>query len=198
MYPSTEAVTLEFAAKVQPVQPPGVPFRPVALEGMTGQHRAETSGQAKWITDVPAVDGQAATAPAAPTVHRTSHDDSDGHSPEIVYTPTVKKSTGHALGRLVGVASLCESHLVSICSATLRCVVGHSVMIFAASAGSMIGINPDIPLPCRGHDPRPPRRLPRTPRPVGATDPQRSVNHHKHPWNPVSQQDSAQRTLLGR
>lgn len=48
-----KSVTVEFAAKVQPVPPPaipGVPFRPVVLEGMTVQPRAEVSGQAKWIT----------------------------------------------------------------------------------------------------------------------------------------------------
>jgi hypothetical protein len=41
------------AADVQPVPPEAVgnlPFRPVVLEGLTVQPRAETSGQAKWIT----------------------------------------------------------------------------------------------------------------------------------------------------
>lgn len=45
-----KSVTVEFAAKVQPVPPPavqGMPFRPVVLEGMTVQPRAEVSGQAK-------------------------------------------------------------------------------------------------------------------------------------------------------
>jgi hypothetical protein len=28
----------------------GLPFRPVVLEGMTVSPRAETSGQAKWLT----------------------------------------------------------------------------------------------------------------------------------------------------
>ena len=33
-----------------PAAVPGVPFRPVVLEGLTVQPRAEASGQAKWIT----------------------------------------------------------------------------------------------------------------------------------------------------
>jgi hypothetical protein len=48
-----KSVTVEFACTHQPVPPesvPGVPFRPVVLEGMTVAPRAETSGQAKWIT----------------------------------------------------------------------------------------------------------------------------------------------------
>jgi len=48
-----KSVTVEFASQVQPVPPaavPGVPFRPVVLEGLTVQPRAEASGQAKWIT----------------------------------------------------------------------------------------------------------------------------------------------------
>lgn len=48
-----KSITVEIASKVQPVPPAaanGVPFRPVVLEGMTVQPRAETSGQAKWIT----------------------------------------------------------------------------------------------------------------------------------------------------
>jgi len=48
-----KSVTVEFACAHQPVPPEpvaGVPFRPVVLEGMTVQPRAETSGQAKWIT----------------------------------------------------------------------------------------------------------------------------------------------------
>jgi hypothetical protein len=57
-----KSVTVEFAAKVQPVPPaamPGVPFRPVVLEGMTVQPRAEVSGQAKWITWVIRATGMA-------------------------------------------------------------------------------------------------------------------------------------------
>jgi hypothetical protein len=48
-----KSVTVEFACAHQPVPPEavaGVPFRPVVLEGMTVQPRAEASGQAKWIT----------------------------------------------------------------------------------------------------------------------------------------------------
>ncbi|MCE7008271.1 hypothetical protein LWC34_36470 [Kibdelosporangium philippinense] len=48
-----KSFTVLFAAKVQPVPPaavPGMPFRPVVLEGLSVQPRAETSGQAKWIT----------------------------------------------------------------------------------------------------------------------------------------------------
>jgi hypothetical protein len=58
-----KSVTVEFAAKVQPVPPaamPGVPFRPVVLEGLTVQPRAEVSGQAKWITWVIRATGMAA------------------------------------------------------------------------------------------------------------------------------------------
>jgi hypothetical protein len=61
-----KSVTVEFAAKVQPVPPAaiaGAPFRPVVLEGMTVQPRAEVSGQAKWITWVVRATGM--TAPAA-------------------------------------------------------------------------------------------------------------------------------------
>ncbi|MGH3716822.1 MAG: hypothetical protein ACRDT4_25690 [Micromonosporaceae bacterium] len=48
-----KSITVEIAAKVQPVPPAavnGLPFRPVVLEGLTVQPRAEASGQAKWIT----------------------------------------------------------------------------------------------------------------------------------------------------
>lgn len=48
-----KSITVEIAARVQPVPPAavnGLPFRPVVLEGLTIQPRAETSGQAKWIT----------------------------------------------------------------------------------------------------------------------------------------------------
>jgi hypothetical protein len=61
-----KSVTVELAAKVQPVPPAalaGMPFRPVVLEGMTVQPRAEVSGQAKWITWVVRATGM--TAPAA-------------------------------------------------------------------------------------------------------------------------------------
>jgi hypothetical protein len=61
-----KSVTVEFACAHQPVPPatvPGVPFRPVVLEGMTVAPRAEASGQAKWITWVVRASGM--TAPAA-------------------------------------------------------------------------------------------------------------------------------------
>jgi hypothetical protein len=48
-----KSITVEIAARVQPVPPAaanGLPFRPVVLEGLTVQPRAEVSGQAKWIT----------------------------------------------------------------------------------------------------------------------------------------------------
>jgi hypothetical protein len=48
-----KSITVEIASRVQPVPPgavSGLPFRPVVLEGLTVQPRAETSGQAKWIT----------------------------------------------------------------------------------------------------------------------------------------------------
>ena len=48
-----KSFTVEFVCAHQPVPPEavaGLPFRPVVLEGMTVQPRAETSGQAKWIT----------------------------------------------------------------------------------------------------------------------------------------------------
>jgi hypothetical protein len=48
-----KSVTVEFACAHQPVPPAavaGLPFRPVVLEGMTVAPRAETSGQAKWLT----------------------------------------------------------------------------------------------------------------------------------------------------
>lgn len=63
-----KSVTVEFAAKVQPVPPSalaGMPFRPVVLEGMTVQPRAETSGQAKWITWVIRATGMTAPATAS-------------------------------------------------------------------------------------------------------------------------------------
>lgn len=48
-----KSIAVEIAADVQPVPPEAVgnlPFRPVILEGLTVQPRAEASGQAKWIT----------------------------------------------------------------------------------------------------------------------------------------------------
>jgi hypothetical protein len=65
-----KSVTVEFACAHQPVPPPtvpGVPFRPVMLEGMTVAPRAEASGQAKWITWVIRAAGMAAPAAAIGT-----------------------------------------------------------------------------------------------------------------------------------
>ena len=48
-----KSITVEIASRVQPVLPAavsGLPFRPVVLEGLTIQPRAEMSGQARWIT----------------------------------------------------------------------------------------------------------------------------------------------------
>lgn len=48
-----KSISVEIAADVQPVPPEvarNLPHRPVVLEGLTVQPRAETSGQAKWIT----------------------------------------------------------------------------------------------------------------------------------------------------
>jgi hypothetical protein len=48
-----KSLQVEFTCPHQPVPPAaiaGLPFRPVVLEGMTVAPRAETSGQAKWIT----------------------------------------------------------------------------------------------------------------------------------------------------
>jgi hypothetical protein len=77
-----KSVTVEFAARVQPVPPPvvpGVPFRPVVLEGMTVQPRAEVSGQAKWITWVVRATGMTdptATTASKPTGRATGGADS--------------------------------------------------------------------------------------------------------------------------
>ena len=63
-----KSITVEFTCDVQPVPPaavPGVPFRPVELEGMTVQPRAEAAGQAKWITWVVRATGMKAPSGAA-------------------------------------------------------------------------------------------------------------------------------------
>jgi hypothetical protein len=63
-----KSVTVEFACPHQPVPPesvPGLPFRPVVLEGMTAQPRAEASGQAKWLTWIIRAAGM--TAPGTAT-----------------------------------------------------------------------------------------------------------------------------------
>jgi hypothetical protein len=70
-----KSFTVEFACTHQPVPPaaaPGLPFRPVVLEGMTVQPRAEASGQAKWITWVVRATGMAAPEPAGGGKHMPS------------------------------------------------------------------------------------------------------------------------------
>ncbi len=65
-----KSVTVEFACAHQPVPPeavPGLPFRPVVLEGMTVQPRAEVSGQAKWLTWVIRAVGMTAPGTSAGT-----------------------------------------------------------------------------------------------------------------------------------
>ena len=73
-----KSITVEIAAKVQPVPPAAagnLPFRPVVLEGLTVQPRAETSGQAKWITWVVRATGLRAVevAPAKTTTSAKSN-----------------------------------------------------------------------------------------------------------------------------
>lgn len=64
-----KSISVEIAADVQPVPPEAVgnlPFRPVVLEGLTVQPRAEACGHAKWITWVARVTGlRAVDTPAA-------------------------------------------------------------------------------------------------------------------------------------
>ncbi|MGH3833162.1 MAG: hypothetical protein ACRDRS_22475 [Pseudonocardiaceae bacterium] len=79
-----KSVTVEFACPHQPVPPvsvPGLPFRPVVLEGMTVQPRAEVSGQAKWITWVVRATGMTDPATGSTTskpAGRTGGADSAG------------------------------------------------------------------------------------------------------------------------
>ena len=68
-----KSVTVEFACTHQPVPPEavvGLPFRPVVLQGMTVQPRAEASGQAKWITWTIRATGM--TAPGGATAKGTA------------------------------------------------------------------------------------------------------------------------------
>lgn len=66
-----KSISVEIAADVQPVPPAAVgnlPFRPVVLEGLTVQPRAEVAGQAKWITWVVRATGlRAVDAPTGRT-----------------------------------------------------------------------------------------------------------------------------------
>src|SRR6476469_10351750 len=72
-----KSITVEIASKVQPVPPAtagNLPFRPVVVEGLTVQPRAETSGQAKWITWVVRATGLRAVdaAPAKSTASKSA------------------------------------------------------------------------------------------------------------------------------
>ncbi len=70
-----KSLTVEFACAHQPVPPEaiaGLPFRPVVLEGMTVAPRAETSGQAKWITWVIRATGMSAPGSPSATVMAAS------------------------------------------------------------------------------------------------------------------------------
>ncbi len=70
-----KSVTVEFACPHQPVPPQpvaGAPFRPVVLETMTVAPRAETSGQAKWITWVIRATGMTAPGTSAMAAARSA------------------------------------------------------------------------------------------------------------------------------
>jgi hypothetical protein len=76
---------VEFACQHQPVPPDavaGLPFRPVVLEGMTVAPRAETSGQAKWITWTIRATGMRAPGAAATSVSGTGKPSSGKSSAE--------------------------------------------------------------------------------------------------------------------
>ena len=77
---------VEFACAHQPVPPEavaGLPFRPVVLEGMTVAPRAETSGQAKWITWTIRATGMRAPGTAATNVSGTGKPSSGKSSAEL-------------------------------------------------------------------------------------------------------------------
>jgi hypothetical protein len=66
--PLTEYQSQDDRARNRPVRPrvdeaSGLPFRPVVLEGLTVQPRAEASGQAKWISWVVRTTGMRAVQP---------------------------------------------------------------------------------------------------------------------------------------
>lgn len=64
---------VEFTASVQPAPPeaiPGTVIRPVELDGLTVQPRAEASGQAKWLTWTVRATGMLAPG-GSPTGHTT-------------------------------------------------------------------------------------------------------------------------------
>ncbi|MEV4317816.1 hypothetical protein [Actinocrispum sp. NPDC049592] len=80
-----KSLSIEFAAKVQPVPPqsiPGMPFVPVRLEGLTVQPRAEASGQAKWVTWVVRATGmRAVDAPATSRGSKSGSASGDASKP---------------------------------------------------------------------------------------------------------------------
>jgi hypothetical protein len=78
---------VEFACQHQPVPPDavaGLPFRPVVLEGMTVAPRAETSGQAKWITWTIRATGMRAPGAAATSVSGAGKPSSGKSSAESI------------------------------------------------------------------------------------------------------------------
>jgi hypothetical protein len=84
-----KSVTVEFACAYQPVPPEavaGMPFRPVVLEGVTVQPRAEASGQAKWITWVIRATGM--TTPSTTAGATTSGKTASGKPAAIVAETT--------------------------------------------------------------------------------------------------------------
>ncbi|HET9255617.1 MAG TPA: hypothetical protein VFO16_10495 [Pseudonocardiaceae bacterium] len=95
-----KSVTVEFACCAhQPVPPPavpGVPFRPVVLEGMTVAPRAEASGQAKWITWVIRAAGMSAPAgtgvASTPRERGATPSPAPGSTARPVVSPAVSSS----------------------------------------------------------------------------------------------------------
>jgi hypothetical protein len=86
-----KSVTVEFACAHQPVPPAavaGLPFRPVMLEGVTVAPRAETSGQAKWLTWTIRATGM--TAPSSASADGTA-----------AGKPTSGRSSADTMGRAV-------------------------------------------------------------------------------------------------
>jgi hypothetical protein len=84
-----KSLQVEFACPHPPVPPAaiaGLPFRPVVLEGMTVAPRAETSGQAKWITWTIRATGM--TAPGGVSVGGAA-----------AATPVSGKSPANTMGR---------------------------------------------------------------------------------------------------
>jgi hypothetical protein len=88
-----KSVTVEFACAHQPVPPEavaGMPFRPVVLEGMTVQPRAEASGQAKWITWVIRATGM--TTPGSTAAGVTTAGKSASGKPAVGVAETTSRA----------------------------------------------------------------------------------------------------------